>query len=653
MNQLIELAATTGITEIVKLGIEKYIKPKLEGFGIGNTLLLENKFDEYISRSYNKHLYMNTIVFKNQQKTINDLYIPLTVIKSDNKHHDDTEVITIDTFPSNFIPKYKKVLLIDSAGMGKSTILKYLYLMSIKHNIGIPILIELRKLGQTDSIIDFIINEINGIGLVFKKNEICSLIEGGDFIFFFDGYDEIIDENKSIVTENMQDFISKADNNLFIISSREEGSLSCFGNFQRFDIRPLEKSEAYNLIKKYDNDGELSKQLINKLEDEENLKIINEFLTNPLMVSLLYKAFEYKSSVPYKKNIFYRQVYDALFEDHDRSKGSAYVHEKKSKLDIEDFCLVLRALGFLTLKEGISYSKEELINFIKKVKKIAIGVEFSENDFIYDIVNSVPLFIKEGTEYKWTHKSFQEYFAASYICIDAKEKESKYLQAIFNSNNVDRYYNVLDFCYDMNYKDFRKNAIYPIICDFTKHYKSAYESDYYNDFNKPSVNIRKNLTFIFDDIFIRKDNNLDNKKESAKADKFTEAFKGWKAFNNIGLRATIIWGSKVCIGCIVNSRNSVLLKLLNTKHSSIVKKISKIKVAEDYSIFRDGEYILNDDISNELNKKDIFDLVNNLILMNLENRNSDTLTYDYNKCLKLIKEIEEEKRFEMEDIEFL
>jgi hypothetical protein len=651
LNKLIELAVTTGVAELVKDCVNMYIKPKLESINLTNSIALEEKFNEYIFRSYNKHLYMNTIVFKNQQKTINDLYIPLTVIKNDDKRSEHAEMISINTFPSDFMPKYGKILLIDSAGMGKSTIIKYLYLLSLKCNKGVPILIELRKLGKDDSIIDFIMDEINGISKEFKKKEICSLIESGDFIFFFDGYDEIIDENKSIVTDNLQSFISKADKNLFIISSREESSLSCFGNFQRFDIRPLNKIEAYSLIKKYDNDGDLSKQLINKLETEENLKIINEFLTNPLMVSLLYKAFEYKASIPYKKNIFYRQVYDALFEDHDRSKGSAYVHEKRSKLDIEDFYTIMKILGFLTLKVGISYSKDEIINFLKKCKKLAIGINFSENDFVYDMVNSVPLFVKEGIEYKWIHKSFQEYFAANYICIDAKEKESTYLTQMINSNSVDGYYNVLDFCYDIDYKEFRKTIIYPIIKDYIQYYNNSYTDSIYSKYNSTDLDIRKSINFIYRENYIRKVDISDIPKLE-----FDEFFKEWKSFSQKHCIAAI-HSSGLCLGVVENYIGSVILKLLFGKQSSIVKKYNRnnIDSKEVHLVdeIPEGEYCINDDRENILNNENVFGLVNNFVILSRPLKRNPPIVFDYNECLNIKNEIEEEIRFEKEDLLFL
>ncbi|MBY2605426.1 hypothetical protein KWU03_19980, partial [Clostridioides difficile] len=505
-----KVVKATGADEMIKNLVEKFLSNKV-GEVLGKQRskkelkLIENKFNEYMERSYKNYIYMNTIVFRNQQKTIDDLYIPLTVSKRnvfDSSYEEDEICISINSYKDDFLPKYKKVLLIDQAGMGKSTIAKYLYLSSINESKGIPILIELRRLSQEKDIIDFIMNEINGISEHFDKEGVLKLIERGDFIFFFDGYDEINKEYKTQVTEKLQNFVDKAGNNTFLMTSREEDELLSFGNFQSFYIYPLKKEEAYNLIKKYNDDNEeVSKLLIKKIEEDKNFEIIKEFLENPLMVSLLCESFKYKQSIPHKKDAFYRQVYDALFEKHDYSKRAGYYREKKSGLNLEEFHKILRTIGFITLTKGVSYSKEELINIIYNSKRKNIGLEFNENDLLYDLIHNVPVFVKDGIEYRWSHKSFQEYFAASYICYDSDEK-SMLLKKMSEGNRINKYYNVLDFCYDIDYKSFMRSIILPTIKDLDKFFYEKYHNDVYNDFDKGELSLRKAILFNYEKVYI-------------------------------------------------------------------------------------------------------------------------------------------------------
>jgi len=70
------------------------------------------------------------------------------------------------------------------------------------------------------------------------------LLKSGQFIFFLDGFDEITFEDRRKVTEDIQSFIAKAFDNLFVITSRHETALASFGEFREFTIKPLSKQEA-------------------------------------------------------------------------------------------------------------------------------------------------------------------------------------------------------------------------------------------------------------------------------------------------------------------------------------------------------------------------------------------------------------------------
>lgn len=75
--------------------------------------------------------------------------------------------------------------------------------------------------------------------------------------------------------------------------AREDECINMFSDFEKYHIRPLDKNEAYELIRKYDKNGELAERLIKEIESNEQYEILEEFLENPLMVSLLYCSYHY------------------------------------------------------------------------------------------------------------------------------------------------------------------------------------------------------------------------------------------------------------------------------------------------------------------------------------------------------------------------
>lgn len=461
--------------------INDFLKPRLNNWIEQNdieksAINYEKTLAEYFTRSYLEYSKMHTIVYNNMETHLKDLYIPLNIIYDGSTF--SCETICIDKYPIDDFKKYNnRIFIVDNAGMGKSTIMKFLFINLINKSCGIPFFIELRKLTKDTTIIEYLLSEIEDISDVMsnerKKSFLKYLINNGDCIFFFDGYDEISLEDKKQVTITLQNFIKKAHKNTYIISSRKEESLASFYNkFYFFYIEPLKKEKAFTLLKKFDNNGMLSKKIIEKLSEESSMRIIFEFLGNPLMVSLLYTAYRYENDIPLRKIEFYNQVYKALYSNHDLTKGDSYVHQKYSKLNLSDFEKVLRYLGFYSLfsnHKTNTFNKDNLVKLIDDIKnKLTItGFEskFDTEDFIKDLLITVPLFIKEGHDYKWIHKSFAEYFAAKYIYHDSNKIES-YLKNMYSSSHMITYHNIFDFYYDIDITSFRKFILKPFLEDF-------------------------------------------------------------------------------------------------------------------------------------------------------------------------------------------
>lgn len=457
---LMSILVTAGLGEMAKTAV----KGLLDFFRTDYEASLYEKtyeaLQEYLTFSYRSNALMHTIVFRGVEKNIFDLYIPLTLCHEEKEK--TRRIVVNENAMEQIMSNCKRNIIIDNAGMGKSTIAKYLATQAVINKSGIPIMVELRKLKKDKSIMAFIEEQFD----LFNKKIViedlkCMLREGG-FIFFFDGYDEVATELRQTVTEDIRYFIERAPENTYILTSREESELSSFGDFFGYTIQPLQMKEAFALIRKYDNNGKNAEDLIIKLKEEQNLKVLKEFLTNPLLVSLLYKTYMYKGEIPYKKIEFYKQVYEALFNDHDKSKD-AYVHPKQSGLDINDFERVLMTLGFLGIKKWqVEYEeKGELIRDIRIGIKNLVGSSPKAQDFLDDMIIAVPLFRKDGSTYRWIHKSFMEYFAAKYICYEMGDRKEILLQNISGRDNSMMYKNMLDFCYEMDLKTFRKAVLVP------------------------------------------------------------------------------------------------------------------------------------------------------------------------------------------------
>ena len=602
-------------------------------------------FEEYLLRTYDKYSSINTLANPNSQFRLKDIYITQTLEKK-NCFESDDDATTIDQLPVGLIKKYKKLLIIDTAGMGKSTIMKYMLVDLIDNcikDVGIPIFIELNRLNKNRSILVEIQKELNSLSKEFDNDILLSFIQKGGFIFFLDGYDEISISDRNEVTNDIQTFISKAGSeNYYILSSRQDDNLASFGDFQSFKIRDLTKKDAYELLTRYDvsSQRKISTELIKELKTGK-YNSIDEYLVNPLLVSLLYIAFHYKAEIPLKKHQFYRQVYNALYNEHKLAQGQK-PHEKRSKLDIDEFNRVLRYVGYECLISiGVQFDEDTILASIKRAKVFCENLKFGESDFLKDLMTSVPLFSKDGTEYKWSHKSLMEYFAARFIAEDAKDKQDMILSSIYNSNDVNKYINMLDIYYDIDYKGFSKNIILPLL----EKYQKYYYDHYYESANIDNNLIEERISVLFPLCLVGIIRRANFDKKSAQ-----DIFNFYEANTNEGVFSYCQEVHSADLAMLTyrnqeNTNTEALTELLLSKQPELFKINEIIPQKIDDDLYKNNRIYKIDYLTgkNDINH---FKLINFLL-----SRSSSIPTYHYfnfsavkKKITKIKKEIELSKK---------
>lgn len=460
--------------------------------------IFTDRLTEYVLQQHQRHACLSTIVFQHQ-KSLHELYIPLTLIPASELSHPKTSGTRVDRFPNDLLPNTSKVLITDTAGMGKSTLSKFLFLQCLDSHRTIPFFIELRHLSDKLGVLEVITKHLNPPTTEdedpkFSKKQVQRMLKKNTLLFFFDGYDEILPAHREIVTKNLKELIELYPQHSYVITSRPESGLLAFPSFKQFSIKPLTPDESFELIRKYDDGGGRSEQLIETLQKGE-LRSVREFLRNPLLCSLLYRSFEYKQSVPLKKHVFYRQVYDALYDWHDASKDGYNTREKRSGLDIDAFHRMLRVVGFYSVMKGkVEGDRDTVLGWIRTAKSVCHLTTLSESNFLEDLVRSVPLFVKDGDLYRWSHKSLSEYFAAQYICTEGKSDQKRTLEAIMASKDFMRFTNMLDQIYDVDNNAFREYLVLPAAKAFTEHWESKYRQIDPN-ITESDVKLRRSVTF--------------------------------------------------------------------------------------------------------------------------------------------------------------
>jgi hypothetical protein len=308
-------------------------------------------------------------------------------------------------------------------------LMKHFFLSSIKEQFRIPIVIELRGLNEFNgSLIEYIHQVIFNNKLSPTERILERLLTSGNFIFLLDGYDEIYSNRKFKITSELEDFIDKYHTNNYIITSRPGSGIETFPRFSNYLVQPLNSQEVNEFIHlqlKENEDSKLAEKIIEVISRPENFDYRN-FLSSPLLLSMFILTFNSYPELPKRKSKFYWNVFDTLATKHDTfTKKGGYQHERKTGLQNEEFEKILKWFSYISLFEGkYSFDDQYLVTKLNDIKS-KLGLSCNTEKLIQDLTLAIAIIIIDGIEYRFPHKSLQEYFCASLIqeqSIESKER---------------------------------------------------------------------------------------------------------------------------------------------------------------------------------------------------------------------------------------
>lgn len=232
-------------------------------------------------------------------------------------------------------------------------------------------------------------------------------------MFFFDGFDEVKREKSELLARQIQELGTKYPDNYYIVSSRPSDEFMGWNDFCELKSNFLSKKQAISLIKKLDFDENVKRLFCKELEDTLYDRY-KSFASNPLLLTIMLLTFDNGASIPNKLNDFYEQAFVTLFNLHDATKDT-FKREIRTKLGCEDFKLVFAYFCFKSYFNcEYEFSEPRLREYIQTARDKFNTINFRVDDFQDDLLTSVCMLVKDGLNYFFSHRSFQEYFAAWY-----------------------------------------------------------------------------------------------------------------------------------------------------------------------------------------------------------------------------------------------
>lgn len=464
-NKILTDVTTTLIKDAISTGWDK-VKKFFKDLDAQQAIQYNTAYTNYLANTYDKNGKIKTLIYRRVPKELYSFYECIGV-ECDGKIIDTSSI-------TRLIEESNKIIITGTGEIGKSILFRHLFLNTVDTTAYIPVLIELRKFNAFDikdiSLYDAIYQSLCENGFRLEKEYFEASLKEGGYIILLDGFDEINRDKVSRVTSEVKSLSNKYNENKFLISSRPTDNFIGWNDFSEMTALPLTKEQALSLISKIEFDESVKTTFYNALKTSL-FRRYESFASNPLLLTIMLLTFNNHASIPEKLNDFYEEAFSTLFNMHDATKD-CYVRDIRSKLGCEDFKTIFAYICFKSYFAGeFEFSESRLRGYIQSAKEKFTSLQFSVDDFQEDLTLSVCMLIKDGLDYRFAHRSFQEYFAAWYTCKITDELQQKLLSSWLGESNAvvtDEYLSML-----FNLQSEKVNKI--ILCPGIKKLKKIHD----------------------------------------------------------------------------------------------------------------------------------------------------------------------------------
>lgn len=367
---------------------------------------------QYLTATLDRCSHVKTPIVNRDRRTyLFDVYVN-TKIRVREKNLSDDDFIPM-------IMGLRSVVIAGNAGSGKSMLMRYIFVALCEQGYGkVPLFIELRNLNSfaVKKLTTFIYYSIIGTSASITEEQFLAGLKSGAFTVILDGFDEVDFDQRKTIEAQILELREQYPDIVIIVSSRPDpdNRFQSWNKFHVCRVCPMDKRQVTELIRKIDYDTSTKRKFMKALR-EGAFDSHKSFLSSPLLCLMMLVTFDQTAQIPAKMHIFYEQAFDALSFLHDSAKEGVYKRKTYANLPSDEFRNCLSAFCITSYaKEQFSFRLGELRETISqalKIEKKSIEID----DFVSDLIESTCLIQLEGAEYSFTHRSFQEYFAAYFI----------------------------------------------------------------------------------------------------------------------------------------------------------------------------------------------------------------------------------------------
>lgn len=389
--------------------LRAYGKKKYDQF----IALYTSLFDNYLGLTRDKCSQVKTLLNSDVALDLDRIYVNLEFSQGEQEDLTDASIVErVQQGTECFVA-------MGLAGSGKSMFMRWAalrFLENIRSHQKIPLFLEIRDLDQSlweKPLDEAVFQHCSTAAGKGSLDQFRIGLRAGLFIILLDGVDETPVEKLEMFLTQIKTFRQTYKECSILASVRPGTQLPNITSFKVLRVQPMKLGQVIDVLKKAPYNEDRKELLIKALKDGLYKKH-QSFLSNPLLVAIMLITFDDATRVPSNITTFYSEAFDALFRRHDWAKG-IYVRKRHTNLEIGEFENVFRNLCYVSyFRKDYSFKRKEIIELIGDSMRLA-GINENAESFLQDCIISVCLLLVDEPNITFVHRSFQEYFAASFI----------------------------------------------------------------------------------------------------------------------------------------------------------------------------------------------------------------------------------------------
>lgn len=454
MDPITIAAAKTATQELLKLTIGKAYAFLENRYNLNKAEKFKSNFVDY----YEKLLYIRTLASQERKLFIDEIYVPLTINEEGG--------LTFDVLDSTLLDVGNRAKVIKGvAGQGKSTILKKLLINNVRKTEKLPIFYELKNY-RGGSLEQAIAESLENYGVGLTAPAISKILEDSTVKLYLDAFDEVQPDYRSELLDEISRIINTSGCHI-LCTTRPETELETLTTLQTYWVKNLTERQIFSIIEKVCIDTEKATELCESLKKSHLYNNGESALRTPILVTLYSISYNLGEEIPESLSQFYSNIFETIFFRHDNLKGKVnrqrhWNENRKIYREIFDYmCFSTQRTGLLTFnRDVLTDHTSKALSYVGESTKLT-------DKITNELISITNLIIEDGyNEYRFIHKSIQEFFSSSLIrSLDSEKKLGFYKKCLCSHETSTIFSNTLKFLKETDYYDYAEHYLIVGISD--------------------------------------------------------------------------------------------------------------------------------------------------------------------------------------------